>query len=120
MRDNSNDRTVERSYIQKWQFLIREHDLVKAKKHTRFRFVQDFYNFHGTNRQTFANYYNRYRHTLPQTWALQPDGRLSVVAGYPGELVQQPTLLRAGSACVVPAHRLCVLLHAASPHVLLR
>ena len=67
MRDNSYDRTVERSYIQKWRFLIREYDLVKAKKHTRSRFVQDFYNFHGTNRQTFAKYYNRYRHTLPQT-----------------------------------------------------
>ena len=47
MRDNSNDRTVERSYIQKWRFLIREYELVKAKKH-----VQDFYKFHGTNRQT--------------------------------------------------------------------
>ena len=55
MRDNSNDRTVERSYVQKWRFLIREYELVKAKKHTRFRFVQDFYKFHGTNRQTFAS-----------------------------------------------------------------
>ena len=63
MRDNSNDRTVERSYIQKWRFLIREYELVKAKKHVRFRFVQDFYKFHGTNRQTFAKYYNRYRQT---------------------------------------------------------
>ena len=63
MRDNSNDRTVERSYVQKWRFLIREYELVKAKKHTRFRFVQDFYKFHGTNRQTFAKYYNRYRQT---------------------------------------------------------
>ena len=63
MRDNSNDRTVERSYIQKWRFLIREYELVKAKKHTQFRFVQDFYNFHGTNRQTLARYYNRYRQT---------------------------------------------------------
>ena len=33
MRDNSNDRTVERSYIQKWRFLNREYELVKAKKH---------------------------------------------------------------------------------------
>ena len=41
MRDNSNDRTLERSYIQKWQFLISEYELVKAKKHPHFRFVQD-------------------------------------------------------------------------------
>ncbi len=61
MRNNSHDRTVERNYIQKWRFLIREYELVKAKSHPHFRFVQDFYNFHGTNRQTFAKYYNRYR-----------------------------------------------------------
>ena len=61
MRDNSNDKTVERSYVQKWRFLIGEYQLVKAKKHPQFRFVQDFYNFHGTNRQTFAKYYNRFR-----------------------------------------------------------
>ncbi len=61
MRDNSNDNTVERNYVQKWRFLISEYELVKAKKHPRFRFVQDFYNFHGTNRQTFAKYYNRFR-----------------------------------------------------------
>ena len=54
MRDNSNDKTLERNYIQKWQFLISEYELVKAKKHPQFRFVQDFYNFHDTSRQTFA------------------------------------------------------------------
>ena len=62
MRDNRKDRTIERNYIQKWRFLIKEYQLVKAKKHPRFRFVQDFYAFHGTNRQTFAKYYNRYLH----------------------------------------------------------
>lgn len=61
MRDNSNDRTLERSYIQKWRFLIGEYELVKAKRHPRFRYVQDFYAFHGTNRQTFAKHFNRYR-----------------------------------------------------------
>ena len=61
MRHNSNDKTVDRNYVQKWRFLISEYELVKAKKHPRFRFVQDFYNFHGTNRQTFAKYYNRFR-----------------------------------------------------------
>ena len=61
MRDNSNDRTLERNYIQKYRFLIREYELVKAKRHHRFRFLQDFYAYHGTNRQTFAKYYNRYR-----------------------------------------------------------
>ena len=61
MRNNSRDRTIERNYIQKWRFLVKEYELVKAKKHPSFRFAQDFYKFHGTNRQTFAKYYNRYR-----------------------------------------------------------
>ena len=30
MRDNSKDRTVERNYIQKWRFLVREYELVKT------------------------------------------------------------------------------------------
>ena len=60
MRDNSKDKTVERSFVQKWKFLIREYELVKAGKHPHFRFAQDFYTFHGTNRQTFAKYYNRF------------------------------------------------------------
>ncbi len=61
MRDNSNDRTLERNYVQKYRFLIREYELVKAKRHHQFRFLQDFYTYHGTDRQTFAKYYNRYR-----------------------------------------------------------
>ena len=61
MRDNSNDRTIERNYVQKWRFVVREYEQVKAKRHPKFRFVQDFYRAHGVNRQTFAKYYNRYR-----------------------------------------------------------
>ena len=60
MRDNRNDRTLERNYQGKWRFVIQEYLLVKQKKHPKFRFVQDFYRFHGTDRQTFAKYYRRY------------------------------------------------------------
>ena len=60
MRDNSKDLTLERNYIQKWRFLIQEYRLVKARKHLRFRFAQNFYAFHGTTRQTFPKYYNRF------------------------------------------------------------
>ncbi len=61
MRDNRKDGTLERNYLQKWRFLIREYELVKGKKHPKFTFVQDFYAFHGTDRQTFAKYYQRYQ-----------------------------------------------------------
>lgn len=60
MRNNTQDQTLERNYIQKWRFLIKEYELVKAGNHPQFRFVTDFYRFHGTSRQTFCKYYNRF------------------------------------------------------------
>lgn len=61
MRRNTEDKTLERSYVQKWRFLIREYELTKAKRHPQFRFVGDFYKHHGTYRQSFLKYYNRFR-----------------------------------------------------------
>lgn len=60
MRRNTEDKTIQKNYLQKWRHMIKEYELVKAKKHPRFRFVSDFYNHHSTSRQTFAKYYNRY------------------------------------------------------------
>ena len=63
MRKNTKDETVNRNYIQKWRFYIREYELVKAGKHPQFRFVSDFYKFHNLNRQTFLKYYHRYKNS---------------------------------------------------------
>ncbi len=63
LRGNSQDKTIERNYQQKWKFLIREYEITKAKKHPNFRFVSDFYKFHGISRQTFCKYYGRYRNS---------------------------------------------------------
>lgn len=60
MRRTTDDKTLERNYEQKWKFLIHEYETVKKKKHSHYRFVSDFYKAHGTNRQTFNKYYNRY------------------------------------------------------------
>ena len=60
MRRNTEDKTLEKNYLQKWRFLVHEYELVKRKKHVRFKFVTDFYHHHGINRQTFCKYYNRY------------------------------------------------------------
>ena len=75
MRDNRNDRTIERNYTQKWRFLISEYLLVKAKRHPKFRFLHDFYAFHHVNRQTFAKYYNRYLDSGGDPGALLPAKR---------------------------------------------
>jgi len=60
MRDNSQDETLKRNYLQKYRFLIREYEEVKAGRHPQFRFVKDFYAFHDTDRRSFRKYYNRY------------------------------------------------------------
>lgn len=63
MRSTTEDQTLIRNYLRKYQFLISEYELVKAKKHPRFRFVSDFYKAHQTSRQTFLKYYNRFKST---------------------------------------------------------
>ena len=60
MRNNNQDKTIQRNYISKWRYMIKDYELVKAKKHPKFRFVSDFYKFHKTHRQTFLKYYHRY------------------------------------------------------------
>lgn len=61
MRINTEDLTLKRNYLQKYRFLIKEYELVKARGHPRFRFVKDFYKFHDTDRRSFLKYYNRYK-----------------------------------------------------------
>ena len=61
MRNNTHDQTLKNNYIQKYQFLIKEYEQVKAGQHPQFRWVKDFYAFHGTCPQTFLKYYGRYK-----------------------------------------------------------
>jgi len=61
MRINTQDETLKRNYIQKYQFLLGEYESVKAGTHPTYKKVGDFYLAHGTCRQTFLKYYGRYR-----------------------------------------------------------
>jgi transposase InsO family protein len=61
MRINTRDTTLERNYLEKYRFLISEYEQVKAGTHQKFRFVQDFYKAHDTDRRSFLKYYNRYK-----------------------------------------------------------
>lgn len=60
MRNNTEDRTISRNYASKWIHLINEYEIVKKGEHPYFKMVGQFYKAHGTNRQTFNKYYNRY------------------------------------------------------------
>jgi len=61
MQVDRSDKTLKRNYIQKYQFLIKEYELVKANSHEKYKSVGEFYKAHGTCRQTFLKYYGRYR-----------------------------------------------------------
>jgi len=60
MRSTTNNQVLERNFIAKWRFLIKEYELIKQHRHVKYRFVSDFYQAHNTNRQTFFKYYHRY------------------------------------------------------------
>lgn len=61
MRINTRDKTLKNNYIQTYQFLISEYELVKKKKHPLYQLAKDFYKAHGTCAQTFLKYYARYK-----------------------------------------------------------
>jgi transposase InsO family protein len=75
MRDNSYDRTIERNYVQKWRFLIKEYEEGKAGRSTAFESVGAFYRHHGTCSQTFRKYYNRHIQMGGEDAALMPQRR---------------------------------------------
>ena len=61
MRNNTRDDTLKKNYIQKYQHLISEYELVKSGQHSIYKRVGEFYDAHGTCRQTFLKYYGRYK-----------------------------------------------------------
>jgi len=61
MRINTNDLTLKRNYLSKYRFLISEYEQVKRGEHPTFRFAQDFYLAHDTDRRSFLKYYNRFK-----------------------------------------------------------
>lgn len=61
MRINTEDLTLQRNYIEKYRFLIREYEQVKNKIHPIYKKAKDFYKAHDTCAKSFLKYYNRYK-----------------------------------------------------------
>ncbi len=61
MRQNTKDQTIERNYLEKYRFLIKEYEQVKSKEHPLYKYVKDFYAAHDTCSKSFLKYYNRYK-----------------------------------------------------------
>jgi hypothetical protein len=74
MLTNQKDKTIERERIKSYRYLIKEYELIKAKKHSQFMFVTDFYKLHGLKRQTFIKYYHRFKQE-PYNRSLLPEKR---------------------------------------------
>lgn len=75
MRINTKDDTLKKNYIQKYQFLIKEYEAIKLKQHQRFKTVGEFYECHGTCRQTFLRYYGRFKQSQGDLNLLLPGKR---------------------------------------------
>ena len=61
MRNNSQDSTLERNYLEKYRFLIKEYEQVKNKTHPLYKQAQEFYKANDTCAKSFLKYYNRYK-----------------------------------------------------------
>lgn len=61
MRNNSQDSTLERNYLEKYRFLIKEYEQVKNKTHPLHKKAMDFYQANDTCAKSFLKYYNRYK-----------------------------------------------------------
>lgn len=60
MRINTQDLTLQRNYIEKYRFLIKEYEQVKNKTHPIYKQAKDFYKANDTCAKSFLKYYNRY------------------------------------------------------------
>jgi hypothetical protein len=61
MRINTNDLTLQRNYIEKYRFLIKEYEQVKNKTHPVYKQAKAFYLANDTCAKSFLKYYNRYK-----------------------------------------------------------
>lgn len=60
MRVNTQDLTLVKNYLQKYQFYVQEYELVKQKKHPVYKTAHSFYVANDLDRRNFLKYYNRF------------------------------------------------------------
>lgn len=73
--DGGGDNTLVRERVKYFLGLIDEYELVKAKMHTKYKFVSEFYRDKGLKRQNFIKYYNRFKTDRSNTGLLLPKKR---------------------------------------------
>ena len=96
MRINTQDLTLVRNYLQKYQFLFAEYELIKAKQHPKYRFLEEFYRAHDTDRRHLLKYYRRFKDAGGDLAAVLPGkrGPKWKTRGTPGFIEQKVLALR--------------------------
>lgn len=75
MRINTNDLTLVKNYLQKYQFYVQEYELVKQKKHPNYKTAHEFYKANDLERRNFLKYYNRFTENGRRIEAFIPQKR---------------------------------------------
>jgi transposase InsO family protein len=71
----SQDKTIENNYLNRFEHLIKEYELIKQKKHPTYSKVKDFYADNKIAHQNFSKYYNRYIQNNRDLETLKPQKR---------------------------------------------
>jgi transposase InsO family protein len=67
MRHNTEDQTIQRNYLEKYRFLMKEYEQVKQKAHPLYKTATAFYQANNTCAKIFLKYYNRYKQSGSST-----------------------------------------------------
>lgn len=70
--NKSKDSTIERNYLQRFNSLVLEYELVKQKNHPKYKLVKDLFKDHRIAHQNFSKYYNRYLQQNKDINSLKP------------------------------------------------
>lgn len=60
---HSTDGTIQRKVLEHYKFLFQEYELIKAKKHPKYKYVKDLCSSHNINKQGLLKYYGRYQNS---------------------------------------------------------
>lgn len=96
-RSNGQDATMERNLIRNMLVNIDEYELVKAKKHPKYRKASEFYEAKGLYRQNFHKYYRRFIAANRSKEALIPrkvGRKFKDDLGYAPEVIDKIKVLR--------------------------
>ena len=93
MRNNSQDETLKRNYLQHYQSLVQEYLLIKEGKHLDFERVGEFYARHHLDHRVFLKYVHRFLQSKDPNDLLPRKRGPRYKTGRPTEAIERQALL---------------------------